>query len=231
MGALFITVLLTQATQPPLVNADSPTTPLPPPPVTVIANPVDAGVRELSTPPVFTSDVPVDVPVAAPPPKETPSEPERTAILHFSPLSLFATHLSFELEKAVSKTVTVFGALGASLIPQVGFDLGLRVYVGDHLLEGPFLAVQGSVFWFSPASTLLVGPGAMFGYVFRPKGALTLSIGAGLQVWNQPTPDTSVRVLGIQPQTSVMLLPGFQRPGMGVWGPQPMLRFTVGPAF
>ena len=58
-----------------------------------------------------------------------------------------------------------------------------------------------------------------------------LSIGAGLQVWNQPTPDTSVRVLGIQPQNSVILLPGFQRPGTGAWGPQPMLRFTVGPAF
>ena len=230
MGALLITVLLTQATPPPLVNADSPTSPLPPPPAPNTA-PVDAGVRELSTPPVFTSDVPVDAPAVAPPPKEAPTEPERTAILHFSPLSLFATHLSFELEKAVSKTVTVFGALGASLIPQVGFDLGLRVYVGDHLLEGPFLAVQGSVFWFSPASTLLVGPGAMFGYVFRPKGALTLSIGAGLQVWNQPTPDSSVRMLGVQPQTSVMLLPGFQRPGMGAWAPQPMLRFTVGPAF
>lgn len=224
-------MLLTQATPPPLVNADSPTTPLPPPPATVEAV-VDAGVRELTTPPVFTSDVPVDVPVQTPPPREeTPTEPERTAVLHFSPLSLFATHLSFELEKAVSKTMTVFGALGASLIPQVGLDLGLRFYVGDHLLEGPFLAVQGSVFWFSPASTLLVGPGAMFGYVFRPKGALVLSIGAGLQVWNQPTPDSGVRVLGVQPQTSVILLPGFQRPGVGAWAPQPMVRFTVGPAF
>jgi len=173
----------------------------------------------------------MEVAPVEPPKPVPPEEAPRTTVLHFAPLSLFATHLSFELEKAVSKTVTVFGALGASLIPQVGFDLGLRIYVGDHLLDGPFLAVQGSVFWFSPASTLLVGPGAMFGYVFRPKGALALSIGAGLQVWNQPTPDTSVRVLGIQPQNSVILLPGFQRPGTGAWGPQPMLRFTVGPAF
>lgn len=231
VGALLVAVLLTQGTPPPLVNADSPTTPLPPPPATVSAGPVDAGVPELSTPPIFTSDLPVDVPVATPPPKDEPTEPERTAVLHFAPLSLFATHLSFELEKAVSKTVTVFGVLGASLVPQVGFDLGLRIYVGDHLLEGPFLAVQGSAFWFSPATTLLIGPGAMFGYVFRPKSALVLSIGAGLQVWTQVTPDSSIRVLGVQPQTSVILLPGFQRPGVGSWAPQPMLRFTVGPAF
>ncbi len=231
VGALVLAVLLTQATPPPLVNSDAPTTPLPPPPVVVIAAPVDAGVREPSTPPLFTSDVPIEVPVASPLPHESPTEPERTAILHFAPLSLFATHLSFELEKAVSKTMTVFGVLGASLIPQVGFDLGLRFYVGDHLLEGPFLAVQGSVFWFSPASTLLVGPGAMFGYVFRPKGALALSIGAGLQVWHQPIPDSGVRVLGVLPQSAVILLPGFQRPGVGSWAPQPMVRFTVGPAF
>ena len=230
MGALFIAVLLTQATPPPLVNADSPTTPLPPPVTGPPAPPFDAGVRELTTPPLFTSDVPVDVPVVPPPP-DVPTEAERTAILHFAPMSLFATHLSFELEKAVSKAVTVFGNVGGSLAPQVGLDLGLRFYVGEHLLEGPFLAVQGSIFWFVPAKTLLVGPGAMFGYVFRPKGALALSIGAGLQVWNQPIPDSGVRVLGIQPQTSVILLPGFQRPGVGQWSPQPMVRFTVGPAF
>lgn len=201
--------------------------PLPAPPLPV----VDAGVVGPTTPPVFSSDVPVEV-APAPLPKPTlPAEPEPTTILHFSPLSLFATHLSFELEKAISNSVTLFAAIGASLVLQVGLDLGLRVYVSDRALAGAFLDVQGSVFYFSSVQTLLVGPGALFGYVFRPRGSFALSVGAGLQVWYQPTIDQGMTVLGIQPQSPVIFLPGFQRPGTGNWGPQPILRFTVGPAF
>lgn len=222
--ALLIALVLVQAPPP-----EGPP-PLPAPPLPLV-EPVDAGVAGPTTPPVFASDVPVEV-APEPLPKPTPlPEPERTAILHFAPLSLFATHLSFELEKAVSNTVTLFAAIGASLVLQAGLDLGLRVYVSDHALEGAFLDVQGSVFYFSSVQTLLVGPGALFGYVFRPRGSFALTVGAGLQVWYQPTVDQGMTVLGIQPRSPVIFLPGFQRPGTGNWGPQPILRFTVGPAF
>jgi hypothetical protein len=215
-----------------LVQSPPPEGPPPPPapPLPVVA-PVDAGTPGPTLPPVFSSDVPVEV-APEPPPRPAPQpEPERTTILHFSPVSLFATHLSFELEKAVSDSVTVFGAIGGSLVLQAGLDLGLRVYVSHRALEGAFLDVQGSVFYFSSVQTLLVGPGALFGYVFRPRGSFALSVGAGLQVWYQPTMDQGMTVLGVQPQSPVIFLPGFQRPGTGNWGPQPILRLTVGPAF
>lgn len=227
MGALLLTLVLSQTPEP-----VGPPPPPPPPMPVIVAAPIDAGVAGPSAPPVFPSDVPLEVapvqPVEKPPP---PPEPERTAILHFSPLSLFATHLSFELEKAISKSVTVTGAVGGSLVLQVGLDLGLRYYVSEKALEGAFLGVQGSVFYFSTVQTLLVGPGALFGYVFRPRGTIALSIGGGLQLWYQPTVDQNMTVLGIQPRTPVIFFPGFQRPGTGNWGPQPILRFTVGPAF
>lgn len=175
--------------------------------------------------------MPVEVgPVEAPkpaPPEETP----RTTVLHFAPLSLFATHLSFELEKAISESVTVSATIGGSLMLQVGGEVGLRTYLGERALQGPFLGVQGAVFYFSAVPVVLLGPGVTGGYTFRPKGNLAMSIGGGLQAWFQPTSDQGLRVLGVNPFTSVILLPGFQRPGQGQWGAQPTLRFTVGPTF
>jgi hypothetical protein len=189
------------------------------------------GPPEPSPPPVFPSDMPVEVgPVEAPkpaPPEETP----RTTVLHFAPLSLFATHLSFELEKAISESVTVSATIGGSLMLQVGGEVGLRTYLGERALQGPFLGVQGAVFYFSAVPVVLLGPGVTGGYTFRPKGNLAMSIGGGLQAWFQPTSDQGLRVLGVNPFTSVILLPGFQRPGQGQWGAQPTLRFTVGPTF
>ena len=44
----------------------------------------------------------------------------------------------------------------------------------------------------------LVGPGAMFGYAFRPKDTLLITVGAGVQAWYQPTTDSGARVLGVQ---------------------------------
>lgn len=230
---LLLTALLSQASPPPLVAADGPTTPLPAPARPPPAAAPDAGVRDPSAPPIFSSDVPLEAPpeVAPPPRTSAPHADHPTAVLHFSPVSLFATHLCFELEKAISQSLSVFGAVGASLIAQVGFDFGLRVYVGERVLDGPFLAAQGSVFYFSSAQVLLVGPGAMFGYVFRPRGSLALSIGAGVQLWHQPIADSNVRVLGVLPGADVIFLPGFQRPGVGGWAPQPMVRITVGPTF
>ena len=136
---------------------------------------------------------------------------------------------------AVERDVLAFwdtdGTFQAGARVEVGFDAGMRFYVSDKALSGAFLAVQGSVFYFSAASTVLVGPGAMFGYAFRPKDTLLITVGAGVQAWYQPTKDSGARVLGVQPNMDVILLPGFQRPGTGKWGPQPMIRFTVGPTF
>lgn len=187
---------------------------------------------QLTPPPLFPSDVPLEAPAPSPPPPKREVTPgELTTALHFSPLSLFATHLSFEVEKAVTRTVTLFGAIGGSLVLQAGLELGARVYLGERALDGPFLGVHGTVFYFSQTGTLLVGPAGMFGYAFAPKGRIVVSIGAGLQVWHQPTTDQGVRFLGFAPHADVIFLPGLQRPVSGGWGPQPIVRFTVGPAF
>lgn len=227
MGALLVLTVLTQLSTPPLVDGDAPSTPAPaPPPAPSPAQRPDAGP---STPPVFGSDVPVE---PAPAPRPTPvAEPERPTALFFSPISLFATHLAFELERGISRSISVFAAVGGSLVPQAGVDLGLRLYVGEGVLDGAFLAAQGSVFYFAPSQSLLAGPGAMFGYVFRPRGIVALSIGAGLQVWHEVTGNPSITAYGIQPNTPVIVFPGFQRPGAGNWAPQPMVRVTVGPTF
>jgi hypothetical protein len=187
---------------------------------------------QLSPPPVFPSDVPFEAPAPPPAPARTEEAPfEKTAALHFAPVSLFATHLSFELERVVSKNVTVFGGLGGSLLLQVGAELGVRAYLADRALEGAFLSLQGTVFYFSQSGSVLVGPGGMFGYVFSPRGRFVISIGAGLQVWHQPTVDARATFLGISPESPVILLPGLQRPPSLGWAPQPMVRFTVGPTF
>ncbi len=199
--------------------------------IALLAQPFDGGLPMPSAPPLFPSDVPLEV-APTPPPKPTPPEREPpNAVLHFAPLSLFATHLSFELEKAISSSVTVSGSIGASLILQVGGELGLRLYIAEHSFEGPFIGAQGALLYFSAAQTLLVGPGALVGYVFRPKGNLIMSVGGGVTAWFQPTADSGARVFGVDPKASVLLLPGFQRPGQGLWAPQPIIRFTVGPAF
>lgn len=189
------------------------------------------GLPPPTEPPIFPSDVPVEAPPEPPKPAPPPDEPTRTTILHFAPVSIFSTHLSFELEKAISNTVAVSASIGASLILQVGSELGLRLYLSERALQGPFLGAQVAGFYFSAAQVLLLGPGLLGGYTFRPKGNLAMSIGGGLQVWFQPTADTGVRVLGVIPQAAVVLLPGFQRPGQGHWAAQPIIRFTVGPAF
>lgn len=194
----------------------------------LLAQPLDGG---LSEPPLVVSDVPIEVAPVLPPRPATPEQEPTTTVLHFAPLSLFATHLSFELEKAISPAVTVSASLGASLVPQVGGELGLRLSLSGHAFEGPFLGAQGAVLYFAPAATLLVGPGALVGYVFRPKGKIVMSVGGGVQVWFQPTVDSGVSVLGVDPKASVLFLPGFQRPGQGHWAPQPIIRFTVGPGF
>ncbi|MCU0699629.1 MAG: hypothetical protein MUC96_24230 [Myxococcaceae bacterium] len=187
---------------------------------------------QLSPPPLFPSDVPLEVPQPAPaPPKRVLAEPEPTTALHFAPLSLFATHLSFEVERAVTRTVTLFGAIGGSLILQAGLELGARVYLGERALEGPFLSAQGTLFYFSQTGTLLVGPAGLFGYTFSPKGRFVLSVGAGLQVWHQPTTDAGTTFLGFPANPDVVFLPGIQRPVSQGWAPQPVLRFTVGPTF
>jgi len=186
----------------------------------------DAG--SLTPPPVFESDVPLEVPPLTPPRAEPPPF---TSVLHFSPLSLFVTQLSLELERAISKQVTVFAALGGSLLLQAGLELGGRVYLGERALEGPFLGVHGTLFYFSQATALLVGPGAMLGWQFSLRRALHLSLGLGVQLWTQLTRETRLPVLGVQPVVDVVFLPGLQRPDTGAWAPQPLLRFTVGPAF
>ena len=229
MPALLLSLLLAQATPPPLVNVEGQSTPVPAPSVVMAP---DAGLVTPTSPPVFPSDVPIEARVVEATEKpKPPAEPERTGALHFAPLSIFATHLSFEFEKGITQSMTLFAAIGGSLLLQVGSDAGMRFYVSDKALSGAFLAVQGSVFYFSAASTVLVGPGAMFGYAFRPKDTLLITVGAGVQAWYQPTTDSGARVLGVQPNMDVILLPGFQRPGTGKWGPQPMIRFTVGPTF
>lgn len=232
MLALLISLSLAQATPPPLVNVEGQSTPVPAPAVVVTPSVPDAGLVTPTSPPVFPSDVPLEARVVEATEKpKPPAEPERTGALHFAPLSIFATHLSFEFEKGITQSMTLFAAIGGSLLMQVGFDAGMRFYVSDKALSGAFLAVQGSVFYFSASSTVLVGPGAMFGYAFRPKDTLVITVGAGVQAWYQPTMDSGVRVLGVQPNMDVILLPGFQRPGTGKWGPQPMIRLTVGPTF
>lgn len=232
MSGLLLSLLLAQATPPPLVNVEGQSTPVPAPAVVVTPSALDAGLVSPTTPPVFPSDLPLEARVVEATEKpKPPAEPERTGALHFSPLSIFSTHLSFELEKAITPSMTLFAAIGGSLLLQVGFDAGMRFYVSDKALSGAFLSVQGSVFYFSPSGTALVGPGAMFGYAFRPKDTLIITVGAGVQAWYQPTTDSGVRVLGVVPNLDVILLPGFQRPGTGKWGPQPMIRFTVGPTF
>jgi hypothetical protein len=187
---------------------------------------------QLSPPPLFPSDVPIEAPAPPPPaPRRELNPGDPTTALHFAPLSLFATHLSFEVEKAVTRTVTLFGTIGGSLLLQAGLDLGARVYLGERALEGPFLGVHGSVFYFSQTTTLLVGPAGMFGYTFAPKGRFVVSLAAGVQVWHQPLQDQGATFLGFPPNADVIFFPGIQRPASFGWAPQPMLRFTVGPAF
>ncbi|MDX2009196.1 MAG: hypothetical protein SFW67_03345 [Myxococcaceae bacterium] len=187
---------------------------------------------QLSPPPLFPSDVPLEAPPPpAPAPKKPLTEADPTTALHFAPLSLFATHLSFEVERAVTRTVTLFGAIGGSLILQAGLELGGRVYLGERALDGPFLSLQGTVFYFSQTGTLLVGPAGLFGYTFSPRGRFVLSVGAGLQLWYQPTTDQGATFLGVAPHADVVFLPGMQRPTSQGWAPQPVVRFTVGPAF
>ncbi len=188
---------------------------------------------QLTPPPLVPGDAPLEVPPAPSQPALPPASPSPTSALHFSPVSLFATQLTLELERAVSRSVSVFGAIGGSLLLQAGVELGARLYLGEHPLEGPFLGLQGSAFYFSLNSVFLVGPAATFGYAFYPRGRrFVVTVGAGLQAWHQPLPDSGrPSFLGASTQDDVILLPGFQRPGAQRWAPQPMVRFTVGPAF
>ncbi|MCA2980845.1 MAG: hypothetical protein INH41_19015 [Myxococcaceae bacterium] len=186
---------------------------------------------QLTPPPLVPGDAPLQVSPAPTPAQPEPAGP--TSALHFSPVSLFATHLSFELERVVSPSVSFFGSIGGSLLLQAGVELGARLYVGARALEGPFLGLQGTAFYFSQGSVLLVGPAGTFGYAFFPKDRrVVLTFGAGLQVWHQPLPDSGLSpFLGTATQADVLFLPGLQRPGAQRWAAQPMIRFTVGPAF
>jgi hypothetical protein len=186
----------------------------------------DAGAP--STPPVFESDVPLEAPPQVPSPTEKPTF---TSVLHFAPVSMLITHFVLELEHAISKQVTVFAAIGGSLLLQAGLDLGVRAYFGERALEGPFVGVHGTLFYFSQATALLLVPGAMVGWQFNPRRSLFLSVGLGVQVWTQLTRETRIPVLGIQPVVDVVFVAGLQRPDTSAWAPQPLLRFTVGPGF
>lgn len=192
--------------------------------------PGDAPTRpEEPTRPVFTGDVPIE---PRPSPAVPAVETEAPALhaLHFAPVSLFATHLSLELERALNARVSVFGAIGGSVMLQTGLELGLRAWLTERALSGLFVGAQATLFYFAQARALLSGPGVHFGYALQIR-RYVLTFGAGLHLWTQLSAETEVVTLGINPRAAVVFLPGLQRPLTGAWAPQPMLRFTVGPAF